>query len=154
MGRRQCLPAAQRHQQTSTHPQTCCSLLLFVWPGASPIRRPNATWSPGQGGAGEAPSARALKRAENWLGSIVVPLSQLGEGVPDEAPLYATQMSTIKDSSSLAYYYRTPANSAWLKVDLAALADATERLWFPVGAAAPPRAFADDVTGSGGAAAA
>lgn len=102
--------------------------------------------------AADGPSTMALKRAENWLGSVVVPMSQLGEDAPDVELLYATQMSVIKDHTSRSYVYRTPASNAWMKVDVAALADAKEGTWFPVGAARVP--WAVDVTRGGEAAAA
>lgn len=41
----------------------------------------------------------ALKRAQNWLGSVLVPLSNLGQKSPTADPLYATQIAFLKDQT-------------------------------------------------------
>ncbi|KAL4428430.1 hypothetical protein ABPG75_002519 [Micractinium tetrahymenae] len=113
----------------------------------------NASWSPA--GAGADPQTLALKRAENWLGSVMVPVSVLGQSGPElEAgyDLYATQIAFLKDQTGARYMYRSAANNGWNSIDLAALADSRDSgRWFPIGVDAPERPFAVDVSAGGGA---
>ncbi|KAI7845267.1 hypothetical protein COHA_001309 [Chlorella ohadii] len=107
---------------------------------------PNATWSPNGASGGGDPQDLALKRAQNWLGSVAVPVGVLGQKSPT-AILYATQLAFLKDQTGAVYYYNSPTNNGWLKIDVGALSDAREGTWFPVAAAAPAIPFATDVTG-------
>ena len=63
--------------------------------------RPNATWSPGSLEEGGGPQMLALKRAQNWLSSVLVPLSNLGQKSPTADPLYATQIAFLKDQTGV-----------------------------------------------------
>eukprot|EP00887_Chlorella_sp_A99_P001646 scaffold8.g1646.t1 len=110
---------------------------------------PNATWSPA--GATDDPQTLALKRGENWLASILVPMSQLGQGEPD-GTVYATQIAFLRDNTGAIYYYRTPGNNGWLAVDLPALAEVRDVRYFPLAETAPEVPFAADVTSMGQAA--
>lgn len=67
--------------------------LLFTLsvPSTTLFNRPNATWSPGGASGGGDPQTLALKRAQNWLGSVAVPVGVLGQKSPT-AMLYATQV--------------------------------------------------------------
>lgn len=60
-------------------------------PSTTLLNRPNATWSPGGASGGGDPQTLALKRAQNWLGSVAVPVGVLGQKSPT-AMLYATQV--------------------------------------------------------------
>ena len=66
---------------------------------------------------------------------------------PDGEGIYATQIAFLRDHTTASYLYTSPVNDAWMRVDVAALADAQESRWFPVGVAAPERDFAVDVAG-------
>lgn len=92
-----------------THPPAPTDLTLPPF-GPHLLRRPNATWSPGGAPGGGAPQNLALKRAENWLGSVAVPVGVLAVKSPT-ASLYATQLSFLKDQSAAVYYYSSPINN-------------------------------------------
>lgn len=77
------------------------------------LLRPNATWSPGGAPNGGDPQTLALKRAQNWLGSVAVPVGVLGQKSPT-AMLYATQLAFLKDQSGAVYYYNSPINNGEL----------------------------------------
>lgn len=84
---------------------------------------PKLSWSPGAPDASADPppaAFRALKRGENYLAAVVVPMSQLG-GLD---PTHGTQMMFLRDHDAPAYYFKTPRYNAWRSVDLAALAQA------------------------------
>lgn len=50
------------------------------------------------------------------------------------------------------YYYWSPVNDNWYRVDVRALSDTTRSTYFPVGAAAPQTPFYTDLTSAGAAA--
>lgn len=117
---------------------------------------PHYSWSPGDtnftDSAQKLPppgSFRALKRAENFIGSVVVPMSQLAtDGVEAGEDLYATEGIAMKDSTDRVYYYKSAQNNNWFSVDLKKLENSTIALTFPFGPQDTP--FSIDVTPTSG----
>lgn len=94
---------------------------LALLPLSPPRRRPNATWSPGGAETpADNPSYLSLKRTENYLASILVPLSVL-QAQTEDASLYATQMAFLKDNTLARYYFWSPVQDDWAVIDLAAV---------------------------------
>lgn len=81
---------------------------------------PEQEWSPGIADVSvDPPSAsfRALKRAENYVASVIVPMAQLTDD-----PKYASMITFLRDSTEMVYYYATPRYKSWKSVSLKELA--------------------------------
>lgn len=104
MSRQQALELRLAPLATSARPHP----LLSYPHDLSPHRRPDGTWSPGS--VDDGTSALALKRGQNWLGSVLVPAGVLGQSEPG-ASMYATQLAFLKDQTYPAYYYSSPVNN-------------------------------------------
>jgi penicillin V acylase-like amidase (Ntn superfamily) len=128
-----------RYLRTWLAVQNCSA---YPWPS-------DGVWSPGAANASvEPPPAefKALKRAENWLGAVVVPRSQLVSNGGEFYEIYATQLSILRSYTDGVYYYKTPADNQWSSIDLGQLAQRAQQasggapqvLRFPLGKESSP----------------
>mmetsp|Transcript_1698 Transcript_1698/g.3501 ORF Transcript_1698/g.3501 Transcript_1698/m.3501 type:complete len:438 (-) Transcript_1698:219-1532(-) len=111
----------------------------YMWPSSG-------IWSPAD--PANAPpdvpfdTFKALKRAENMMYSVIVPMSILnGDIEPDSVEgFYDTEMMYLRSSEDGLYYYKAPRDSVWNSVDLQEMSKQGEVVeFYPV---QPKSAFA------------
>lgn len=100
----------------------------YMWP-------PTSKWSPSfpANAPPDVPfdTFKALKRAENMMYSIIVPMSVLNDAAPDSGEgFYDTEMMYLRSSENGLYYFKTPRDTMWSSVDLKEMSEQGEIVEF------------------------